>query len=231
MAPLQTVFSRGSLFSVYCRRTLTLVYIPNLRNRRHYRKRNQIIDLLKNSTTASRTPLAAWLGTPLSSSSSSLSPSTSPSSSSPQIMQMLWSTQHAMIVFGVLQWSASKHLSSALHVPFNKPNACSDTICSLESSLLNLFWSRFSAPLSLITGRSQVFNGYAESPTTRRQITVPPKSRVGSMRIYLFLAAQYTSLSRSIPESCRLLGNPVATERVPRRQQFLALNNCKNVSG
>ena len=28
-------------------KAFTLVYIPNLRNRRHYRKRNQIIDLLQ----------------------------------------------------------------------------------------------------------------------------------------------------------------------------------------
>ena len=28
-------------------KAFTLVYIPNLRNQRHYRKRNQIIDLLQ----------------------------------------------------------------------------------------------------------------------------------------------------------------------------------------
>ena len=167
-----------------------------------------------NSITASRTPFAAWLGTPLSSSSSSsLSSSTSPSNSSPRIIQMLWSTQHAMMVFGILQWSSSKHFSSALHLPFNKPNACSETIRALESSLMNFFWSQLRAPLSLITGRSQVFNGYAESPSTSGQITVPPKSRVGSMRMSSFSVAQYTSLSRSIWESCRLLGNPVATDK------------------
>lgn len=55
-------------------------------------------------------------------------------------MQMLCSTQHAMIVFGILQWSSSKRLSNALHLPFNEPNArYYSTIRALASYLLNFF--------------------------------------------------------------------------------------------
>lgn len=112
-----------------------------------------------------------------------------------------------------LSESLYKRLSSAHHLPFVSPMACSDTILAFDNCLSNFFCSRITVSLSFTGQSSHVFKGYAESPTISGRMTVPLRSIVGSIKTFSFSAVSNISLSLQTHVSCKLPGYPVENDK------------------